>query len=225
VDDDDIERRKADWHLYSELVRDGFEGPRWNLCATELARYAHGVLMAWLVTGEVFRQCAADRRRLGRPPADWTCDDRAELANETVAEALRRFRKDARNGGGWRPEGGASLTTYFTRTCRQEFPNVFRRWLSEQRSWRRFDPVELTPDLAAEISDDPIAIVMQNLRIREVLTAIPDPITRAAVILQCCKYTYDEIAEILYRPPGAIAQRLHRERRRQQGNPKVTPDE
>lgn len=218
-------RKEADRQLYEKLAETRFGGPSWDLFATELARYAHGILMAWLVTGELFQQCRNKGRSLGLPPDDWTGEDRAELANETVARALISFRDNALIGGGWRHEGGASLTTYFIGACIYEFPNVFRRWQSEQNSWRRCDQVELTPEPAlAPVSDDPCAIAMQRLWIGDLLEAIPNPATRKAIVLQGLKYTYDEIAELLGLTPGAVAQLLCRERRRQQQQPKVPHD-
>jgi DNA-directed RNA polymerase specialized sigma24 family protein len=217
-----VKRRKADRQLYETLTQARFGGVSWDLFATELARYAHAILMAWLVTGELFQQCHAKGRSLGLPPIDWTREDRVELANETVARALNRFRDNALAGGGWSQEGGASLTTYFMGTCIYEFPNVFRRWQTEQSSWHRPDLVELTPDQDwPAISDDPCVIAVERLWIGEVLAAIPNPTTRKAVVLQSLKYTYDEIAELLNMTPGAVAQLLCRERRRQQRQPKV----
>jgi DNA-directed RNA polymerase specialized sigma24 family protein len=225
-DDNEMERRKADRELYDELARNGFDGRSWDLFATEMARYSRGILMAWFYIGKMWQECQAIGWSLGPLPRDWTRDDRAELANETVASALHRFREKARNGDGWCPDRGASLKTYIVGSCVREFPNVFRPW---RRSEQKLDRVDLTPDpISATLSDDPTDIAIQRLQICEAFAAIPDEATRRAFFLKCHKYTYDEIRKELGLTSGElrkVAEQLREEFRRLQRKPEGDPDE
>lgn len=107
-----LECRQADLELCNDLALAGFRGPGWDRYAWELARYGYAVMMAWLRSGEMFSQCKAKGCNLGSPPLEWTIDDRAGLANETVALAVNSF-KQALIEGKWTHDRGATLKTYF----------------------------------------------------------------------------------------------------------------
>jgi hypothetical protein len=67
-------------------------------------------------------------------PPDGAHDDPdtvAELAQETVAKALRHFHDDVLVPGKWDSRRGATLRTYFIGQCLIRFANIYRRW------WRR----------------------------------------------------------------------------------------
>lgn len=72
-----------------------FEGPDWDRFATVLAEYGYQVILAWILTAEIYGKCRA--RGLGGsdivgPP--WQVERSAaeSLANETVALAIKGFR-------------------------------------------------------------------------------------------------------------------------------------
>jgi hypothetical protein len=122
----------ADAALVDELRRAGFSGPVYELFENHLAAHGLAVVRAWLISGEMFRRCAARGQMVGRRPYDWTEHDISSLANETVTRALVAFREKGLRAGGWRADGGAALTTYFVRGCVYAFPNVYRRWRRDQ---------------------------------------------------------------------------------------------
>jgi hypothetical protein len=118
-----------DWDiaLRHELAYDMFHGPNWNKVAGRLVEYGLAVIKSWLQTRKMWKQCKENRCWPGAPPDVLSEDDCAELANETVARAINTFQDKAMTRGGWRPERGASLSTYFIGRCVFAFPNVYRK--------------------------------------------------------------------------------------------------
>jgi DNA-directed RNA polymerase specialized sigma24 family protein len=197
-EEDRRRRRLADRELV-ELLSPTFSGDAWTRFAEELARYGLGVMRAWLNSGEIFNKCRRRGCPCGSPPADWSQRDRADLANDTVGEAIPTFRQRALVEEGWDPDGGASLTTYFIGTCVYAFPNNFRRWKSHRR---RCGSEDLTEPSSVDFLDMPQptdveSYVLNRIVVEEGLAAIADPRTRAAVFLQAQGYTLAEIAELV----------------------------
>lgn len=114
-----------------------------------------------------------------------------------VAVALRRFREQALVGGGWRADGGASLTTYFMGACLAVFPNEFRKLRADRRRWRAQDVAGATitaanPDRTADPADE----IAGAWRVRHELARL-DARARAIVALRMDGYRQEEIAEML----------------------------
>jgi DNA-directed RNA polymerase specialized sigma24 family protein len=194
-------RRRADEDLVGALAACGFSGPLYDRFRDELARYGISVLCGWMRSGYVFHLAA--QRGVGLHPTEQELDefqrDRdtcQELAIMTVAVALRRFRQQALVEGGWRPDGGASLTTYFMGACLSAFPNEFRRHRLDRRRRQDIGVAEL--EVTARRLDeepDPADVTAGNMQVRHVL-ARADPRTRAIVALWLDGYHHDEIAEM-----------------------------
>jgi len=137
-----LERRAADQDLVRELAAGDFGGRRYQRFEEELARYGISVLRGWMHSGFIFKLL----RGRGFPlyPNDRELEElfrdteaREDLASMTVAFALPRFRERALVDGGWRYDGGASLTTYFMGACLYVFPNEFRKRRVDQKKWSR----------------------------------------------------------------------------------------
>lgn len=199
---EDLERGADDEELYDELESVGFDGPKYRAFQDQLARYGVAVLCAWMYTGYIFK--LASGHGFALRPTDQELGDlrgdpeiRDELATMTVAAALPRFRKNALAGGGWRPDGGASLTTYFMGACMFVFPNEFRRWRVQQERWRRQE--RSTPAVSGDpagLVNDPAAIVAGNLQVREAL-ARAESREAEIVALTIDGYSQEEMAEVL----------------------------
>lgn len=206
-------RRQADLEIHHELARAGCCGPSWDRYAEELARYGYAVMLAWLQSGEMFSQCKAKGCGLGPPPPEWTVDDRTGLANETVALAVNSFKQKLIEGR-WTPDGGATLRTYFIGGCVFEFPNLYRKWLTDRAALQRQQPmnIERDTDDRSNPSQDPCEIAINKLRADEAFNSIPDDRTKSVVLLQAIGYTYAEIGEILQitsRAVDGIIRRQH----------------
>ena len=153
-------------------------------------------------------QAAEHRRTLSRRRPD---------LNATVAKpGPPRFRDRALIGGGWRPDGGARLSTYFVGACLYEFPNQFRSRRDQAERWRRQDNCD--PALVraeADPAGDPAALTAVRLWVQGKLCDL-DPRARAVVTLKIEGYRQDEIAKILGEPSArAVEGVLYRWRAQQ----------
>jgi DNA-directed RNA polymerase specialized sigma24 family protein len=197
-----LERRAADKELRDELASAEFTGPKYQMFQEELARYGMSVLSSWMYTGYIFQFTAARGFRLY--PTEVELEDlhrqqeiRDELAGMTVAMALPRFRDRALAGGGWRPEGGASLATYFMGACVYVFPNEFRKRRVQQEKWRRQDSRDSAVDEdPGEMVNDPGVIVVGARRVCEDLARASSR-EAAIVALTIDGYSQEEIVEAL----------------------------
>ncbi|MFJ3791355.1 RNA polymerase sigma factor [Kitasatospora sp. NPDC090091] len=197
-----IDRRMADQRIVELLSHDGFEGQRYERFVEELVRYGIAVLRAWMHSGYIFKLVGG--RGFGLNPNELELEElhlnddlREELATMTVACALPRFRRRAFVEGGWRFEGGASITTYFMGACIYDFPNEFRKWrTSEEKYFRALGRQKA-------FYEDPVRTVgtdeevLSKLRVLLELEDIDDPRTKAAVAMVIDGYSQEEICEVL----------------------------
>lgn len=213
-----LERRQADLELRNDLALADFHGPGWDRYALELVCYGYAVMMAWLTTGEIFDQCKARGCNLGSSPLEWTVDDRAELANETVALAVSTFKQHALVEGRWTFDGGATLKTYFIGTCVFTFPNLYRKWLTERATLQHLTSIE--HDIIERLNPprDPGEIAVTQLHLWEGFNNIPDKRTKSVIILQEMGYTYAEIGEILQITSRAVEGLIRRQHQRGGGH-------
>ncbi len=199
-----LQRRLADGVLVQELAEIGFAGPKYESFENELASYGLGVMRGWLHSGYAFR--LASSRGYPLKPSDRDLerlathsDDRDQLATMTVARALPKFRDRALVGDGWRPEGGANMTTYFMGACGYSLPNEFRRWQGQQIRWHGQDGADArlySLDRNDAHVSDAGTIAVGNLRVLDDLARLPTR-TQAAVALTLDGWSQEEIAEIV----------------------------
>lgn len=213
-----LARRQADLELRNNLALTGFRGPAWDRYAWELARYGYAVVMAWLKTGEMFNQCKAKGCSPGLPPLEWTVDDRAGLANETVALAVNNFKRQALIEGKWTAEKGATLKTYFVGTCVFAFPNLYRKWSTERAALRHLMSIDDGTVDRSSLPQDPGEMAVNQLHIQEGFSSIPDKRTKSAILLQEMGYTYAEIGEILEITSRSVDGLIRRQHKRGGGH-------
>ncbi|MER7671216.1 hypothetical protein ABTY61_22495 [Kitasatospora sp. NPDC096128] len=197
-----IDRRMADQRIVQLLTERNFEGEQYDRFVTELVRYGIAVLRAWMHSGYIFKLVA--QRGFGLSPHELELEElhrnsdlREELASMTIARALPRFRRQAFVEGGWRFDGGASITTYFMGACAYDFPNEFRLWRTSERrqslALRRQQAVYEEPVRTVSVADE----VLGNLRVVADIKGLDDPRVRAAVAMTIDGYTQEEIREVL----------------------------
>jgi len=193
-----VEVASEDAVLFARLAADGFAGPAYDYVCDRLARYGYQVLRAWIRSGDIFARCA-EKKIKGLPPSagwdEWADDEIDDLVQDTVVNALSKFRRDALAGRGWRPDGGANLTSYFTVTCLAAFSAVYKRHRNARRrhaesvaAARRSRPVQV-PDVAEEVTEQAAA--------DERLSAIADPVLQSVVRLAAEGYSHREISILL----------------------------
>ncbi|MER5385849.1 hypothetical protein ABT040_37320 [Streptomyces sp. NPDC002688] len=238
---DTRQRAADDAAVYRALAAAQFDGLVWNLFAQALTEYAYPIVTSWLYTGEIFALCAARGRpvRAGRTLQDMEAlradpDEREELICEVIARALHVFRQYALVGGGWRPDGGASLKTYFIGAVLGEFAGVHDRWASERARRPPCDPdgMQALRDVAGRPGEEPENQAISHDIVRRVLAEVKDGTTRTALFLMLQGYTAKEIGELLDLSAAAVAMRLSRLRKNpphqggpeDQFNPSTTQD-
>lgn len=208
---DNLDRRLADRKLVETLSADGFTGRRYEQFQANLIAYGIPVLQGWMYSGHIFKLTAGRGYPLTPTPDELEelSNDpqvRDELANMTVALALPRFRQEALIRGGWRVDGGASLTSYFMGSCLSVFPNEFRSHRGARSRWRRAHRLEATHlDPAAGCEPGPDVVVPGTLEICGNLADL-DQLTAAVVALRLDGYSHGEIAELLDLPSARVAE-------------------
>lgn len=137
-----LARRERDHEKISDLALRGFDGPEYEMFASELCAYGYPVIMAWIRRGLIYKLCTEKGRPISASEAERATlnesyEDRLELAMDTTARAMTYFRSEVLLKNKWTFHGGATLTTYFVGACLLAFPNEFRRWQGERARWNK----------------------------------------------------------------------------------------
>ena len=208
---DNLARLQGDRDLVDRLMWRQYTGPEWDLFAHTLAEYGFPVMRAWIRSGRIHAECA--KRGLGGlRRREMRGDDAVEVSMETVAVAIHRFRDSVLVPGRWDPRRGASLNTFFIGQCVLRFPNVYRRWLTEQLWFKDQGHAVMTRAAAQEpaTARDPYFDLQVN-RALALARAEPD---RAIVALADLGQTQEEIGAQFGMSAKAVEMRLYRHRGR-----------
>jgi RNA polymerase sigma factor (sigma-70 family) len=176
----------------------------------EYAGFGFELMMALLRTGYIFDRCREEGLHLLRMPI--AADDREDLAQEVVHGALRSFKTKGLEQGGWQPERGASLRTYFTGALLLQFANVWRKRLRGRPGVPELSLHDISLDLPSPVPG-PADMAAEHDAIRRGLAGI-EPKTRAALVLTEDGYEQEEIAEILGITRRSVEGLLRRHRSR-----------
>lgn len=211
-----LEESAADAELVARLTAADFAGPDFERFEERLVRYGYQVIGAWVRSGLIFTRCAEKRVR-GVPDNwewQWTEEDLEEIVQDTVACGLDRFERRALRGGEWRPDGGASLTTYFIGSCLIAFANVYRTRCRTQKRRATEDAAAIRAQAADDMPDIAETVVARQT-VSACVAAIPEPRLRLVVGLAFEGFTHSEIAAALADGTSARAVEgmLHRFRR------------
>jgi DNA-directed RNA polymerase specialized sigma24 family protein len=191
-----LERLLADSQLLTELQWSGYADPVWQPVAAEFARYGLGVLTAWIGTGRIYRQVLTKTGyRLTGPEHGLDDDAVQSLATDTTMDTLGAFLENVLKQNRWDPARGASLKTFFIGQAMFQFPNVYRRWLTQQRreAWVQFDgsAMEL-PDVEHSAPADREVLSREQFDTTLALLSTKD--ARTAFAMASMGYSHDEIA-------------------------------
>lgn len=215
-------RLTADRQLLEALHDANFKGPDWDFVEGVLAQYGLAVINGWLRRGLIAAKCAEKRVRCPVIPL-WVRDDSQaveDIASETVAVAIVRFRDEVLAKGIWDPARGASLTTFFINQCLFRFANAFRTW--EKGAIDR--AVEVTTDDASFLDGDTLTYVeddvIRSLTAEQVLRGATNERAARALAMDSTGFTNAEIAVDLGVTVQAVKSILKRERAKisQDGN-------
>jgi DNA-directed RNA polymerase specialized sigma24 family protein len=222
-------RSAADRKILEILARENFEGERfvklYNKLASRLTGYAYPILMKWLSTGQVFRECERYRRPVNKLAAAsrWTTDERHEIVAETIIEAVDFFRDYGLRQGKWDWRRGASLKVYFVGSCVCSFPRIYQKWWKQKsvtqsvllatRDCQELQPDDLL-DIIADPQPDPCAIAVVRDEAYRAMEKITDPQLRQMVWLRATGYTQAEAAQEVGLTDKAAERRLHYHRKK-----------
>lgn len=209
--------RLADARIVRKLQEVGVDpdSREWRLVSAALIEYGVAVIIAWAGTGKL-RQRAIERGVRGavRAPGIRIRGEQAEtLALDVVIAAVRAFRNKGLSR--WRPDGGASLKTYFIGRCLMELPDVYQAWRSKEIDDLPTDPYLTIDD--GRHGPCPAATAEAHVLLDEIFEQ--DLVIRKAFELQQWGYSLEEIAAILDTPNApmtvpALRTRMYRLRTR-----------
>ncbi|MFG2010785.1 RNA polymerase sigma factor [Micromonospora sp. NPDC048868] len=203
----DGDAREGDRLLVARLAKNNFAGPEYDLVAERLVIAGHRYCRSWIKSGKMSRKCREVGRPVGVLPEGVDRQDVDDLATDTAVEGAALFRRVALIGGRWRPDGGASLLTYYIGACIQVYPGIYRKW---HREYRRRHPVEVREELPEAGHGG----VEDYIVLTAALTAELDEATWVALKMRAEGASYADIAEMLGRTPKAVENLLRRGRPR-----------
>lgn len=192
-------RLDADRQTVEMLAAAGFQGPVFDLFAHQLISRGHRTMTSWTITKKIFRVCA--KHKIYLTEIEWSEDDRQYLVQDTVTIGYDRFRRGALLERDWKPEGGATLGTYFTGGLIFAFSEQYRKWCrQESKRWLRAR--ELVPEMGLVLADRTQrvgAAVVDRDTARRALQELARQSPRLAkiVALTAEGYSQEEIVEML----------------------------
>lgn len=191
---EDLSRLHADIRLRDALAARGFEGDAYNAFTDDLARYGYQLMWTWLGKDYIFTRCREFGIKLH--PAPVPVDERDDLIQDVVINALNNFLRKGLAEGGWKPERGASMRTYFTGALCFQFANSWRKRLNAAAS----SPVSYLEDSRADAEcpdPGPEDVAVMRDEIRRGLAGLGHERASMAIALRADGYSYQEIADII----------------------------
>jgi DNA-directed RNA polymerase specialized sigma24 family protein len=217
---ENIARLEKDRKQRDALAAVNFTGRAYVKFEDEYARFGYELMMPLLKTGYIFTRCR--EMGLNLPRRRILAIDREELAQETLERALPWFKAKGLEQGGWNPELGASLKTYFTKALLFQFANIWRKRLRAAQEDFTTLSLEALPYESESFIPGPADTYAQRDEILHGLAGIDisdDALlrTQAALVLTEDGYTQAEIGEILGITHRAVEGLLRRHRSRLAG--------
>ncbi|GAC1386325.1 MAG: Fis family transcriptional regulator [Marmoricola sp.] len=215
---DSVDRLSGDVDLVTDMALEGYVGPVWEHFANELTKYALAVFRSWLATGSIYRHCADKGRPVKRLHRDFTDDEVEGLADETVAEALYRFRTTVLMTNKWDSRRGATLRTFFIGQCLLRFPNIYSTFRRDviRNGHEPTDDLRPLMDLR-NMSPGPERHVVPHLTSMAALESVKSPKVRRAMIMRADGWSNADIAEEFGTTEKGVERMLANERQRLRG--------
>jgi hypothetical protein len=212
-------RIEVDRKVVESLTGDDVDEERFIKLSNRLMGYAWPILLQWINTREIFDLCKCARRPLREDAAtDWTEDDRKGMATETVIVAWDYFRATALVKGGWKPDRGASLQTYFVGACILRFADVYGKWRRAHLLDMAMDELPTDADgmlaLSRNRSIDPCDAAVIQDEVHRAIGPMENTKLRRLVGLRAIGYLQREAAEQIGITPKAAERMLARYRKR-----------
>ncbi|MGE0346560.1 MAG: hypothetical protein AB7N73_12160 [Gemmatimonadales bacterium] len=211
----------SDQERVEQLQRDRFKGPAYQELSDEMWAYALPVLKKKMRSGEIFSMLFDKNVMVPAPTFDEravlhsSMEDRDALAVDTIAAAFPKFCATL-DRGGWKPESGSSLRTFFVGACLFAFADVYEKWVAARRAHLRRIVDGDVEALASELIGmalDPERHVVTRDTVNSILRR-STPATRTICAMVMRDMTFCEIAKELGITERAVEGRMRRLRRR-----------
>lgn len=204
-------QRLVDQEIILDLQLQNFDTftPEWQVFATVLAEYGYSVFKGWLISGVVYEMAAQHGggrgvfglEKISEGLRLWP-DDAHAVAADLVVRSIAAFRErtlmNPNPDKRWRPDGGASIKTFFIGRCLMELPDTYQRWARHEYRFRRqgawYAALERDERPGQHIDTESAGSAAATLK---GLRQDNDKTTMAMFELQLAGYAYDEIAEML----------------------------
>jgi hypothetical protein len=209
--------QRDDQRLVQFLAERDFTGPAYQRFEEAIARYGIAVISAWMHQKVIFDKCRKIGIKLPWPDDEWSKDDQYELTLETVGRAAVKLRHHLIKGE-WDPGKGASLRSYFIRSCLYEFPETYRAWYRAVSRTR--NEMAMPKDFEqADSAPGPEEVSVTGDEALRGLRAAGNRRVQTTLVLASQGYTHSEIAHILGEgvTARAVEGMLYRHRRPRDG--------
>jgi DNA-directed RNA polymerase specialized sigma24 family protein len=155
------------------------------------------------------------RIKLPPPPSSWLDDDVSGLIAEAVIRSVEPFMQSAILQGGWQPEGGASIKTYFIGSCYFTFATDYRReYRAEMKASKMLERKKLDLELDViryvhhTVGRGPEQTALNRAEIRRLLALATHTRIPEIVFLLADGMTSNEVGAALGMTSNAVDQAL-----------------
>lgn len=123
----------ADLILRLQLTRFDRSSDDWRAVASALIGYGYDVFRSWFGTGKIHAMLKQKNVHGRQALAGYGLQpgEEHDLAADLMLDVVDRFREKLASGA-WRPDGGASLKTFFVTFCLFNIPRVFKASTRDQ---------------------------------------------------------------------------------------------
>jgi hypothetical protein len=207
--------------LVAQSIRDvnyDMQHHRCQLLARQLTSLGAGTLINLWTSRMLFSKCKElGLRGLPAPPASWP-DEAHLLLLETVESAVPRFITNSLPK--WRPDGGASIKTYFINYCLYEFKKIYKSFCRREYARERH---EVLYDNASPIFDTrsargPEGLAIARCTVSEAAQLIDSDFDRQIISRTAQEIPQTQIARELGVSVTTIVRRLKAYRRKLDDN-------
>jgi hypothetical protein len=220
VEDPDLPQQLLrDAAVYEELRAASFGGAPWEAHREETFGYAYQVFHAWATDGSLFERLrrTAGIRGTDRLPSGkrrFSADEVKDLVGYLMLTAIPVYRARLMEGR-WRPEGGATLRTYFVRQLSFQLVRRYWRWVESRQPDKIRPERELKPEVDVQSGlhgdvyawSEPEGAAIAAAELRRMLGGL-DPTIKRILAMEASGYRNREIGAAMNMTAKAVEMRL-----------------
>ena len=211
----DVSRRDGDRELHQILADQGFRGADYADFERELVDYGFVVIRSWLRKGKLLEKCGPLQVK-GIPPGinldpsslrEYEIED---LTEDIVADGIYRFRERSLVGGRWKPNGPASMRTFFINQCLFSSATPLAAFHRQKKREQEMTYLDGFSDRGSFVDPENTAeAVTQDIELMRLVGTL-GPEDREVLNLHLAGLTHREIGQKIDTTPKGIERRLAR---------------